>query len=108
MKTEQIVESYLTPANVLVYLVIINAATFLMFGLDKWFAKKGMRRVSERTLFSISLIGGSPGGVLAMLFFRHKLRKASFRLTMFLIIAIQSAGLFWLIFKNSSISNQSV
>ena len=51
----------------LCWLLLINLVTFLVFGVDKWKAKrkerhKGTRRVPERTLLLLSVIGGSVGG----------------------------------------------
>ena len=44
------------------WLVLINLAAFLAFGLDKWKAKRkekkpSVRRVPERTLFLLALLG---------------------------------------------------
>lgn len=103
----QALASLPAPAKVLVILVLINVAAFLMFGLDKWFAIKGMRRISERNLFLVSLIGGSPAALLAMQVFRHKRAKRSFTLTMVFIVALQGAGLVWLALETFPILNQS-
>ena len=34
----------------LYYLIVINVVTFLVYGIDKWKAKKGSWRISEATL----------------------------------------------------------
>lgn len=75
---------------VLIYLAIINTVTFLLYGFDKWRAKQGGRRISERTLLGYSLIGGSPGALLSMGFFRHKIRKPKFYLGVPLMLVIQA------------------
>ena len=92
-------------AKLLGVLVLINLAAFLMFGLDKWFAIKGMRRISERSLFLVSLIGGSLAALLAMQIFRHKRAKRSFALAMSFIVVFQVAGLVWLILETYPIQN---
>ena len=51
----------------LCWLLVINLVTFLVFGLDKWKAKRkekreSVRRVPERTLFLLSAIGGNVTG----------------------------------------------
>jgi len=51
---------------------------FAAFGLDKRRAERGERRVSERTLHLLELLGGWPGALLAMQVFRHKRRKPEF------------------------------
>ena len=65
---------------ILIYLVIMNAITFLVYGVDKWNAKKGKRRVSERTLLMLAAAYGSAGAYIGMWFFRHKIRKPKFYL----------------------------
>jgi len=62
----------------LVYLIVINLALFVTMGADKRAARRGGRRVPERTLFALAVIGGAPGGTLGMLAFRHKTRKPMF------------------------------
>ena len=47
-------------ANALLYyLIVINVVTFLVYGIDKWMAKKGSWRISEATLLILAVIGGS-------------------------------------------------
>ena len=47
-------------ANALLYyLIVINVVTFLVYGFDKWMAKKGSWRISEATLLILAVIGGS-------------------------------------------------
>ena len=48
---------------VIVYLIIINVLTFLLYGIDKWKAKADQWRVSEKTLLLTALIGGSVGAL---------------------------------------------
>jgi uncharacterized membrane protein YsdA (DUF1294 family) len=64
----------------LVWLVAMNAVAFVVFGLDKWLAKRGAGRVPEATLLWLCALGGWPGGLLAMQVFRHKTAKLSFKL----------------------------
>lgn len=63
---------------VMYYLIIINIAAWILYGLDKWKARNGKRRIRERTLLLVTLAGGSVGALAAMLMFRHKTRKAKF------------------------------
>ena len=60
------------------YLIIINIAAWLMYGLDKWKAKSGAWRIPERTLLLTALAGGSVGALAGMLLFHHKTRKPKF------------------------------
>ena len=43
-----------------------------MFLFDKFKAKNKKRRISNKTLFSLCIIGGSIGGLFGMYLFRHK------------------------------------
>ena len=60
------------------YLLLINIVTFLAFAIDKRRAVIRKWRIPEKTLLGLSIIGGSAGGLIAMNFFRHKIRKAAF------------------------------
>jgi len=62
------------------YLGTASLTAFFLFGLDKRRALRGKWRISERTLLLVTLLGGSAGALLAMLLFRHKIRKPKFYL----------------------------
>lgn len=82
------------PPAVFYYLAGINILTFFYFGFDKIQSQReGRRRISERGLWTLSLLGGSPGALLAMKFFRHKTKKISFQLILVVICLIQIIGL---------------
>lgn len=63
----------------LIYLVIINIITFLLYGIDKYFAIKNMYRISEFILLFFSFIGGVVGALFGMYFFKHKYRNLNLR-----------------------------
>lgn len=63
-----------------IYLAFVNVAAFVMYGADKRRAQRGLRRIPERTLLAIALLGGGLGALLGMLVFHHKTRKLRFRL----------------------------
>ena len=46
---------------ILYYLLAVNIATFLLYGLDKYKAKTGKWRISEATLLTMAAIAGSTG-----------------------------------------------
>lgn len=76
------------------WLAVINLITFLIFGLDKWKAKRKMRneavrRVPEKTLFLLAVLGGSVGALLGMRVFHHKTLHRSFRIGIPVILAVQ-------------------
>ena len=62
-----------------VAIAVMSVLTFFVFGFDKWRAIRAGGRVSEFTLALLGALGGWPGGLLAMLAFRHKTAKASFK-----------------------------
>lgn len=93
-------ETYLPPVApwyVLAF-VAINAATFVLYGLDKLLAVAGTRRIPERTLQFAAFLLGSPGALIAMKAFRHKTNKTSFQLVLALLVLVQVfvvLGLLW-------------
>ena len=84
------------------YLVSINLLALVLFGLDKSKAKRGNRRISEKALLGISLIGGAIGGLLGMLAFRHKTKKLSFKV-LFGIVLLLNLIFYYFIFKETII-----
>lgn len=64
------------------YIIIINAAAFLLMHADKQKAKKGKWRIPERTLLLTAAVGGSLGATLGMYVFHHKTRKPKFYITL--------------------------
>ena len=70
------------------YLIIINIAAWLMYGLDKWKAKSGAWRIPERTLLLTALLGGSAGALAGMLLFHHKTRKPKFTVGVPVMLAV--------------------
>lgn len=75
----------------LIYLLAVNVLLFGLMGLDKGLARKNKRRVPERTLFLLCVVGGSVGGFSGMYVFRHKTKHWSFRLGFPLILLAQIA-----------------
>ena len=63
----------------MLYFTLINLITFFIYGVDKYFAKKKMYRISEKILFFLSIVGGFIGSILSIYFFHHKSRKIMFK-----------------------------
>ena len=82
-------------AIIFIYLAAVNLALLVTMGADKYAAIRKRRRVSEAALFSLAVLGGSAGGLLGMLLFHHKTRKAAFAVGFPLILLVQLA-LAWL------------
>ena len=73
--------------------LIFNIIAFTLYGLDKSFAKKGRRRISEKSLIFWAVIGGSIGAFLGMQIFRHKTKKPKFKIVpVFLVIHLVLYG----------------
>jgi len=73
------------------YIIGINVLTFLVYGIDKWKAKKGKWRVSEANLLLLTIIGGSIGALLGMKIWHHKTMHKKFRYGVPLILLTQIA-----------------
>lgn len=71
------------------YLVAVNVVTFIVYGLDKWKARRGRWRIPESALLWLAVLGGSPAALLAMRLFRHKTKHSKFRYGVPMILAVQ-------------------
>lgn len=71
-------EQIFSVKNIVIYVILINIITFLAMYIDKRKAKKGKRRIPEKTLFILVGLGGGIGGILGMYLFRHKTKKTRF------------------------------
>lgn len=71
---------YLTPLNIIIYLLFINLIGLLVMYIDKKKAKYGKWRIPEKTLLIVALLGGSIGTIIGMYWFRHKTQKIKFTL----------------------------
>ena len=76
---------------ILYYLLAINIATFLLYGIDKYKAKKGKWRISEATLLTMATIGGSIGAWAGMRLWHHKTMHKKFKYGIPVIIIMQIA-----------------
>lgn len=73
------------------YLLAINAVTFIVYGIDKYEAKKAMWRISEATLLMLAVLGGRIGAWIAMRVWRHKTMHKKFKYGIPVILLIQIA-----------------
>lgn len=72
-----------------IYIMVLSAVTFLVYGLDKLYAIRHDWRISEKALLLWAAAGGSPGALLAMVIFRHKIRDRKFTVGVPLIFLAQ-------------------
>ena len=82
---------------ILIYLIVINLITFIVFAIDKICAIKKKWRYKEVSLLGLCLVGGAIGGFLAMYLFRHKNKKKLFVIGVPLIIVIHLFIILWFI-----------
>lgn len=75
--------------NQIQYILMCSILTFLVFGLDKYFAMYQKRRIPENILIAMAAIGGSIGALLAMFIFRHKTHKYFFTIGVPMIMICQ-------------------
>ena len=73
------------------YLLAINAVTFILYGIDKYKAKKNQWRISEATLLTMAAIGGSIGAWAGMRLWHHKTMHKKFKYGIPIIIISQVA-----------------
>ena len=76
---------------IIIYLVAINVATFFLYGIDKWKAKRYKWRIPEATLLGLAVIGGSIGALLGMNVWCHKTQHKKFKYGLPLILIVQIA-----------------
>jgi uncharacterized membrane protein YsdA (DUF1294 family) len=78
------------------YLIVINAVTYVAFWIDKSRAQQGGYRISESTLLTLSVLGGSPAAFFARQRLRHKTLKQPFTTQLFVIAALQIGAVVWI------------
>lgn len=85
--------------NIIIYFIVINLLGFLMMYIDKKKAIKGKWRISEKSLFVVTLLGGGIGTNIGMNMFRHKTKKMKFSIGFPTILVVEIALIIYLIIK---------
>lgn len=75
--------------------ILMSAVCFFLMYRDKRLARKGGRRIPEKTLFLTAALFGATGGTAGMLVFRHKTKHWYFKLFFPLMMAVQLAALIY-------------
>ncbi len=86
----------MTEQVLMLAIVAMNVLAFTLMGEDKRRARRGQRRIPERTLLTASALFGALGGWLGMRVFRHKTRHGVFRWGLPAMLAVQAGILLWL------------
>lgn len=92
------VGSLLTLYPAVVWFLLANLLTFVIYGVDKTAARKSWRRVPESTLLVLGVVGGWPGAIVGQQLFRHKTQKQPFKTFFFasvIVNVIVLAGLYY-------------
>jgi uncharacterized membrane protein YsdA (DUF1294 family) len=76
---------------IVIYLVVINVATFFTYGIDKWKAKCSKWRIREVALLVLAILGGSVGAWLGMKVWHHKTQHKKFKYGIPIILIVQIA-----------------
>ena len=79
----------------LVLTAVMSIVCLTLYGIDKWRAARGLRRIPERTLQLAALCGGWPGAWTGQEFFRHKTQKLRFRAVLAFISLFHVALIGW-------------
>ena len=83
----------------MIYAVVIwNVIVFIMFGSDKYRAKKNLWRISEKTLLLSSVCMGGIGGFLGMRVFHHKTKHTLFQIVLPIAFLLTLFGMYAIIF----------
>ncbi|MGO2242531.1 MAG: DUF1294 domain-containing protein, partial [Halomonas sp.] len=66
---------------IVAFYAVVSAIAYITYAIDKKAAIKNRRRVSEKTLHLLGVMGGWPGALLAQQRLRHKTQKTAFQVT---------------------------
>lgn len=78
---------------------VLSLITFILYGYDKFQAKRGGWRIIENHLHWLALLGGFPGGWLGRSLFHHKTRKGYFLFILIISTLIHAALIYWLFIR---------
>ena len=84
------------PFIVLGAYLFVSTVTYFAYAIDKSSAQAGHWRISEKALQLLALAGGWPGALVAQQILRHKSKKGSFRIVLWIAILLNCAGFAWL------------
>ena len=77
-------------------LFIWNITVMLMYGIDKFNAKRNRRRISEATLLASTFLLGGIGAMFGMVLFNHKTSKMRFRILVPIATICTTIIIIWL------------
>lgn len=71
-----------------IYIIAVNLVTFVTYGIDKYKSIKRKGRISEATLLTMAVIGGSIGAWTGMKVWRHKTMHKKFTIGIPIVFVI--------------------
>lgn len=74
---------------IIFFAILMSVISVCMVYFDKTFAKKEMRRISEKSLFIVGFLGGALAEYIAMQHFRHKTLHKRFMIGLPIIFIVQ-------------------
>lgn len=85
--------AFISLEGVLAIYAVMSVVCFIAYYRDKHQSLRRQWRTPEATLHLLELLGGWPGGLIAQLALRHKIRKVAYQLIFWLIVMLH--GLVW-------------
>ena len=82
--------------TIIYILICINVVTFVVYGIDKWKAKRAKWRIKEAALLGLAVLGGSIGALLGMQVWHHKTMHKKFKYGLPLILLAQIALIYFI------------
>jgi len=81
------------PVTIFAIYAVASILCFFAYGADKRAAAQRTWRTPEASLLLLGLVGGWPGAIIGMRVFRHKTRKASFRVLFWATVGVNAIAL---------------
>lgn len=82
--------------------LFMSLVCFILFFIDKKRSETNGWRIREYYLHLVELLGGWPGALLGQKFIRHKTKKISYRIILWLIILVHAAIWFYFFYGLST------
>ena len=90
---------------IIIYFVIISIIGYVLPAVDKKRAKNDEWRIPEKTLFIVSILGGSAAMLISMKNYRHKTKHKRFMIGIPCIIVLQLAAIDFILLVKYNIFN---
>lgn len=80
--------------------VVMSIVTFMAYAADKHASQRGHWRIPEANLHLLEVLSGWPGALFSQRMLRHKIRKAAYRATFWMMVALNlGATIAWIYWK---------